>query len=92
MYVKHPEYSDVLVNINTHRLVYSNDGGNEYSYDESDKSWSGTEVEMGFELFPDESKPKEVIDPAKIKEDYLKRYCQFNSELNKYVYTYKENV
>ena len=27
MYVEHPEYSDILVNLDTHRLVYSNDGG-----------------------------------------------------------------
>ena len=90
MFVEHPEYSDILVNLDTHRLVYSNDGGNEYSWDEMDNTWCGTETDMGFELFPSESKPRTVISPAKVREDYIKQYCEYNDELHSYVYSYKE--
>ena len=88
MFVEHPEYRDILVNLDTHRLILSNDGANDYTYDFHDKTWCGTEVEMCFELFPDDSKSREVIDPKKIKEDYIKKYCQFDESLNKYVYSY----
>ncbi len=89
MYVEHPEYSDILVNLDTHRLVYSNDGGNDYTYDFKEKCWCGTEVHMGFKLFSSSSSEEDDGEEVfNLKEYYLNKYCKFDNELNKYVYSY----
>lgn len=88
MYVSHPEYSDILVNLDTHKKVDSNDNINDYLYDEEDNMWRGSEIDVGFELFPVENNKKRVQNELEIKERFISIYCKYNEELGKYVYDY----
>jgi len=102
MYVEHPEFSDILVNLDTHTLVYSVDGGNDYVWDQSEKRWCGTEVDMGFSFEDDlgidlgldkrteeqKEADRKAAENFDPKKHYYSHYCTFDEKLDKYVYTY----
>jgi hypothetical protein len=61
MLVSHPEFSDILVDINTHKNITSRDLVNNYFYYEKE-GWCMSEVDV-------ESKPL-------TKEEYILYYCK----------------
>ena len=95
--IQHPEFADVWVNLETHKLVYSVDRVNDYVYDFDRKYWAGTEVDMGFDLgidlshlgYVNKTNTKKVSE-AEQKECYLSDYCSYNEELGKWMYTVKD--
>jgi hypothetical protein len=62
MLVPHPEFSDILVNIETHKNITSRDLVNNYFYYEKE-GWCMTEVDV-------ESEPL-------TKEEYILYYCKY---------------
>ncbi len=62
MLVSHPEFSDILVNLETHKNVTSRDLVNNYFYYEKE-GWCMSEVDA-------ESKPL-------TKEEYILHYCKY---------------
>jgi len=62
MLVPHPEFSDILVNIETHKNITSRDLVNNYFYYEKE-GWCMSEVDV-------ESKPL-------TKEEYILYYCKY---------------
>jgi len=62
MLVPHPEFSDILVDINTHKNITSRDLVNNYFYYEKE-GWCMSEVDV-------ESKPL-------TKEEYILYYCKY---------------
>jgi len=72
MFVEHPEFSDILVNIYTHKLIVSRDQINDYFYE--DNIWSSSEVDF-------------LSEPLS-KEEYILRYCRYDEELSKHIYNY----
>ena len=65
MLVSHPEFSDILVDINTHKNITSRDLVNNYFYYEKE-GWCMSEVDV-------ESKPL-------TKEEYILYYCKNEDE------------
>ncbi len=61
MLVPHPEFRDILVDINTHKNVVSRDCVNDYCY-YKEEGWCMSEVDV-------ESKPL-------TKEEYILHYCK----------------
>ena len=61
MFVSHPEFSDILVNIETHKNITSRDLVNNYFY-YGKEGWCMSEVDV-------ESKPL-------TKEEYILYYCK----------------
>jgi hypothetical protein len=62
MFVPHPEFSDILVDTETHKNVTSRDRVNNYFYYEKE-GWCMSEVDV-------ESKPL-------TKEEYILHYCKY---------------
>ena len=62
MFVAHPEFNDILVNIETHKNVTSRDLVNNYFYYEKE-GWCMSEVDV-------ETKPL-------TKEEYILHYCKY---------------
>jgi hypothetical protein len=62
MLIQHPEFSDILVDINTHNNIVSRDRVNTYFY--YDNEWSVSEVD-----------PMGTV-PLR-KEEYILLYCKY---------------
>lgn len=62
MFVTHPEFSDILVDIDTHKNVTSRDRVNNYFY--YDNEWSLSEVD-----------PMDTIPLT--KQEYILLYCKY---------------
>jgi hypothetical protein len=62
MFVTHPEFSDILVDINKHKTVASRDGVNDYFYE--DNTWSSSEVDS-------------LSEPLS-KEQYILHFCRYD--------------
>lgn len=62
MFIEHPEFTDILVDINTHNTVISIDCVNDYIY--SNNKWVITEIDM-------------LSEPLS-KEEYILHYCRYD--------------
>jgi len=62
MFVPHPEFSDILVDTDTHKNVVSRDLVNDYFYYERDNDWSMSEVDTD--------------NIPLTKEEYILYYCK----------------
>ncbi len=73
MFVEHPEFPDILVDIITHQTVESIDNVNVYLY--KDNAWNMTGIDL-------------LSEPLS-KEEYILHYCRYDEKLCKHVYSFK---
>jgi hypothetical protein len=62
MFVEHPEFSDILVNLDINKTVASRDGVNDYFYEYN--TWNMSEVDS-------------LSEPL-TKEEYILHYCRYD--------------
>jgi hypothetical protein len=72
MFVEHPEFSDILVNLDINKTVASRDGVNDYFYENG--MWIMSEVDS-------------LSEPL-TKEEYILHYCSYDEESGKHIYRY----
>ena len=70
MFVEHPEFSDILVNLDINKTVASRDGVNDYFYEYN--TWNMSEVDS-------------LTEPL-TKEEYILHYCRYDEGKHIYNY------
>ena len=70
MFVEHPEFSDILVDVNTYKTVASRDRVNDYFYENNE--WNMSEVDS-------------LAEPL-TKEVYILQYCRYEEGKHFYNY------
>jgi hypothetical protein len=71
MFVEHPEFKDILVNLDINKTVASKDGVNDYFYENN--GWNMSEVD--------------ILSEPLTKEEYILHYCRYEEGKHIYNYS-----